>query len=301
MTFHKSALYILLASLSFTYSCRKEIDINIDEQENQLVLNAIFIKDSLMSVQLSKSAHILAESPTYPAILDATVSATDQNGQSITFSHTGNGIYSSSQLAQEGYTYQLKAQIPSFENALTSEIKIPTSVAISSLDTTSETVDYGEGNSFQVPLFKLTFQDPADKNYYAIEIIGTTNEYIYNTSGDTIDSTSTKSRLGTFRANGEESDFSFGNILYLSDEKWINTSTILNLKFGYYSESSGLESDRYDVYLHHISPELYLYAKSLSLQSNGFDPFSVPAIAYDNIENGVGVFGGKSTSVYIIE
>ena len=74
----KNSAIILLAILALS-SCRKEIEMEIPDGGRKLVINAMFNTDSILTVNLFRSKHILDEGNS-ETISSATVIITDQSG-----------------------------------------------------------------------------------------------------------------------------------------------------------------------------------------------------------------------------
>ena len=77
----------------------------------------------------------------------------------------------------------------------------------------------------------------------------------------------------------------------------------MSIKFNpdYYYDQNWVKlgEKSYKVVLHKVSKEVYNYYKSVSKINIG--PFSEPVKVYTNILNGLGVFGGKSSTTLFFE
>ena len=69
----------LLILLSFCYSCKKTIDMNIPLKEKKIIINSIFNPDSVIKVNVSKSYTIVEDIGADRYINDATVKLYEDN------------------------------------------------------------------------------------------------------------------------------------------------------------------------------------------------------------------------------
>lgn len=104
---------IIYISLVFLFSsCEDVIDVDLDQGESQLVVDAILTNDtSLQIIRLTKSADYFLNAPT-PSASGANVNVVGPNGKTFVFTNSGNGSYTydpntNGRLDSVGFIYQL--------------------------------------------------------------------------------------------------------------------------------------------------------------------------------------------------
>lgn len=293
----QSRVIPILALFFIVLSCKKEINIDIDQKEDLYVMNSIITNDSVMVVQLSKSISILSNNNEYPIIDNATVKAYDLNGQEFLFTHSSNGIYTSTQVCSANNSYTLKAQINS-DLTLTANTTIPELVSLDEVDTSLvENLEYG----YETNAFILKFKDKAGQDFYSVKILKESMNYIYDSAYyNIIDSVPYLEPLNIWVLEPsltKDNQINFNQYTTFFDDQAFDGQ---NAKIIISSNENSMFNDKtYHIYFSHLSRDTYLYFKGLSNQNKTQgDPFAVPALMYDNIENGVGIFGGQATQTY---
>ncbi|HKM93849.1 MAG TPA: DUF4249 domain-containing protein [Prolixibacteraceae bacterium] len=232
---------------------------------------------------------------------------------------------STSTKAEAGKTYKLEVKHPKYETAF-GETTLPEPIEIIELKTETKLMNYDYGQENQL-IVKMKFKDRADENnYYRISYTQTIGELYnyYNENPDTaytiyISSTNFGINLNSndkILSNDEDAnDFLFGSPnnrynLFTDDlisgkEYEIEFVAFSNFSYSDYenNETKGFFSSpgefySIDVKLSTISREAFLYMKASNAQQwYGEDFFSEPVQAFSNIENGVGIVAGYSSSV----
>ncbi len=106
-------------------SCTKEIDVNLDNAEAQVVIEGGVTNVSLAQVKLSKSVPF-SNSNHFPAISGAVVSITDNEGTKFELAETAPGTYSNASLiGVPGRTYQLHIVAEGKTYAASSAMPLP--------------------------------------------------------------------------------------------------------------------------------------------------------------------------------
>ncbi|UKN02258.1 DUF4249 domain-containing protein [Paracrocinitomix mangrovi] len=282
-------------------SCVKEIEFNTEDVKTKIVVNSLFSNDSIWSIQLSNSKSILDTSK-LKSIENAIVQVTEEQNNIITsFTHTGNGVYTSTNFTPSASsTYKLEVNVPNY-NAITSRSDCPLPVEIIGID--SATTNFGNKPSLSV---ELSFNDSNEtKNYYIVDVIGNIKKYNQET-GDTVSyferlqlscSDPNIELVNSFETEG------FGNVfnyILLSDTNF--SSDIYKLKFNIINWSDLKDVD-FQGYIRLISAseDYFLYKKSFAIyQEVQGNPFATPVQVYSNIENGLGIFAACSYSLWPI-
>lgn len=225
--------------------------------------------------------------------------------------------------ALPGNTYRLEVKHPDFETAFC-ETTVLKPILITSIDTSS-IYELGSNMESLQFNFKINFTDPIDaKNYYRLLINrqvgiksqditnGDTTNYIriYNQGLDYF-----KSNDPVFTNENEDADNEIlGGTLntydVFSDELFQGESYNLifyDLDATMWYGGNGEREPEYQIEhgefyhftieLQSISHETYLYYKSIDRQQSIDDmPFIEPVPVFNNIENGMGIFGSYSSS-----
>lgn len=111
--FKKYRLLFLSLSILFLAACEDEIDVDLDEGETQLVLDAFITNDSsLQTLRLSETAPYFLNQPT-KGVSGAQIKIIGPNQLEYNFSDMGNGIYSYNPniigaIDSVGFNYQLQ-------------------------------------------------------------------------------------------------------------------------------------------------------------------------------------------------
>jgi hypothetical protein len=160
-------LIILIGALAFT-ACTKEIELGLDDQSNKVVIEADVTEGpGPHTVRLSRSVSFSTPND-FPAIANATVTLSDDQGHSEQLAETDPGLYSSSSFeGVPGRTYQLAVTMEG--TTYTSSCRMPQHVPLDSVRIDSVLV-LGE----QQKLIFVACTDPA----------GVANNYRYVLSVD---------------------------------------------------------------------------------------------------------------------
>ena len=128
---HFHILPIILFSVAFS-ACRKEITLDLENESNKVVIEAILNEGpGPNTVQLTRSLDFDA-SNTFPAISNATVTLSDDQGNSEQLTETAPGIYTTAALVGgQGRTYQLNTVVD--DKTYTAQCSMPVAVAMDTL------------------------------------------------------------------------------------------------------------------------------------------------------------------------
>ncbi len=330
----KALLYLPLvaALVLLNQSCEDTIEFKGRETEPKIVLYSILQPDSLVTVTISKS-HSIMDYKYEPAQITNAMVRLYRDGEfveNLTYvapplqSEYEDPVPYSKYVSQEvtpiqGCTYRIEADVPGLKS-VAGETSLPGSVPIVQIDTSVEyDASWGEWESSRyINMYtKVRFIDPAEvENYYMVSISQKRGGYL----GDTSVPFNPDTRVGvdeeeSFFGDNEEPLLSpdrgedvFGMYISnvfsaFSDELISARQYDLNLKINYEEpDTSYYEFIHFDVKLHTITEDLYLYLQSYSahIQTDG-DFFSEPVVVYTNVENGLGIVGAKVTSNAVIE
>lgn len=287
----------ILPLLFVLAACETVIDYDGDLAEPMLVAHPlggpISTENDTTLIHIGHSVSILDNS--WPDdITNASVRLRQEGGNWQTLSHFGEGVYGTSTLALEnGKTYELSASAPGYD-PITSKASIPSVIPIEQFDflryVPEDTVTGTEGYSE----FRISWTDPGDDQYYRLMVLS-----IDNTPPMTEERAwriSTDSPLFPALDAGDEDGFLFIYEIYNSNELFAGRKITFDLKV--YSPSNMGWS--FVASLDHLDEHAYKYMNSYQryvLFGGDGDPFAQPVQVYNNIEGGLGFFGGTATSL----
>lgn len=314
----------LLAAVLLLTACEKQIDIDIDDTESQVVVKATNEVDNPMSVDLTYSRpafgsyYIRYSEDYFQKITDATVSMSINGGAEISATRNG-GTYTFAHIPQPGEELSLSINIPG-KDEVTATATVPQRPVISNLDTSYADNDYDYYPQMQLSI-SFTLDDQASTDdFYSIRLCevdtfinihrdnyGNTistdtsvnNYYLYFNCTDYLLVSNTNIDLddptGTRTFSGTEMLFTDATINGMNH----------NIKIsGYYDSYGG--GDIYEktsdstifrsglrLEVTALSRDLYLYRQTMNSYSDdellGF--FSEPVQVHSNITGGIGIFG----------
>ena len=314
--------------------CESIVEIDREVTEAKITVNCIFESDSIFSVIVARSRDVIENDgknfyysnaevklfkdndflETLPVVTRYdTIYEWNELGESIT--PVEYYIYNSSTVAEIGVDYKIEVSVDDLPSvSATARIPEPVVPLESAFDsyTVEELYDQlylkgeysivvqdpaGEANFYQPKLF-VYFSDSIFENNYDFELDTLIwGDLLYINEGYT----------EVYRES-ETSDFDLGFESYsdvYNDNLFDGNQKTFNYNFNtQYIGGPNSFNRRLVVELTSLSEEYYNYVDSRSRQqwSEG-DPFSEPVFVYNNIENGYGIFAGKSISrqEYLIE
>lgn len=289
----KSRFTALLFSLLMILisSCETVVKMDLPPHDPQLVINGLIIPGDTISINLTKSVHILDDSELH-SVENALVLLYVNGILSDTLKHSSNGNYLSEKvIPAAGNTYTISASANGFETAGASTA-IPAPVSINLVSIADSAVITPESVE---TLINFNVSDPGtSKNYYMIQLIAVLDSNFIDT-------------LGMYYCNGEGPVFIYSddpvfdennqwgnNTLSLSDDLFNGKIKQLPLKLNSYDFNCGQIKELHLVF-HNLTKDYYLYTKTLSAQQQtSGNPFSEPVPVYNNITNGFGILGSYS-------
>lgn len=251
-----STLFLLLLT-----SCEKVININLNETDPEIIIEAIItdIPGGTQTVKLTKSVNF-DDSNIVPNVSGATVSITDELGNSFLLTETQPGLYTTNQF--QGFPDQIYFLTVSVDGkTFTSQCRMPEKVNCQALEFQNAIV-HGqiEPNYFVIP----KFNDPTGKgNYYR------------------------------FRIQNLTTGKSSSNIMLISDDiadGGVNSAPIVDQRL---TIKSG---DSISVEMMCIDKTVYDYFFSLSQNGNGPNASATPANPITNIQGAkLGYFSANTS------
>jgi len=157
---------ILTAALLTLASCTKEIVLDYDEASSRLVIEGeVTPGNGPHEVRISRSVNF-TETNLFPAVENATVTITDDQGEDETLVHQGGGVYRSTGLLTgvPGHTYSLSVTADGTTITGASTMPLPVALDTLSIDSIS---GFGNVNLIVVPIYT----DPAGLvNFYRLRV-----------------------------------------------------------------------------------------------------------------------------------
>jgi hypothetical protein len=312
----RNSIIILLLVTLFGLSCEKNVDIDIEDLDPMIVLNGLLEADSTVEIFVSRTRHIL-DNKELGILSDAEVSIIDPEGTSQSLSISGGRTYSSSALIiEQGSRYRVTVEAQGFE-PVEATVTVPVSIPIDQIDTASSVNEWGE----QKVNFEISFTDPpGEENYYMlslqakvpvayfdiIERLDTLyvdevkDTVIMGIVYDTIEYTVPRYENLWIESEDlaiEQWDY-FNNQLIFTDKLFDGKKYSFN--GSYYTWFLWDAGDSATIYyqLHSVDEHYFKYVNTREDHYYAKDdPFAVPVVVHNNIENGVGILGASSASV----
>jgi len=251
----------LIFMLALTSSCKKILDLDLDEADSQLVIegNLTNIKGT-QTVKITRTVPF-GQSNNFPGVSAAQVLMQDSEGNVVEFKETDPGTYQAENLfGKAGVTYTLTVNVD--EQVYTASSTMPAVVPLDSLSATEQTFGSSKRKTIAV-----NYGDPENvKNYYLFKMV----------------------------LNDKKVAQIFSDSDFFSDGKYIKRDLFLS---GY--EDLEIESgDRVVIEMQCIDEPVYTYWRSLEQQYASGNPNDVttPANPPSNWSNkALGYFSAHTT------
>lgn len=316
----KPILYLLIAFGLLT-SCEKMIDLDIEDLQPQLVVNALGATGEPLSVVLTESRPVFGihnSDEDFPRVTDATVTLTVNGSLPLSASRDSN-CYTLPYIPQAGDSLALRVERPGHTPATASAI-IPNAPTVGPIEQPTTTTNDGYYN--EVLTFSIPLSDPgAGTDYYYITLHRTdTIICTYLDSDNTvtaIDTTYNTSNMFECRdqlvvtevdvlgmIDRMDAPTYYGEMLLFSDERFNGQSHNIQISDYFYVDEYRTGYDSFDtrIVVHStytidvasLSRDTYLYLNSLqaleySDEITNF--FSEPVQLLTNVEGAIGILG----------
>lgn len=319
-------IYFYLFVILLLASCIKEVELDIDTGEDNIVVNSLITPDSLISVIVTLEKNVYKEG-IHTTIPNADVRLWEDDIPVDTLKFN-NGWYISDIRPKENSRYKVQVDVLDKVSASAEDI-VPTAPRITGLSYSDSS--YFK-NEFAYARLDIDFYDPPEKNYYELFLIveidsadkkQLIDDYLQHldSNGWEYDSSyyysfyhNSKWLHGmlsfnpAIQAEGKEfSDHSYHS-LFFSDTYFIKSNCRIAVYIFHYESIFMPKKKYYTVILHTISEEYYHYRKSLhqynlSQKQNYWTPTNSFSRLYSNIDGGTGLFAAYSsdTDTLIVE
>lgn len=313
-------IFVILASVLLLAACEKQIDIDVDDMESQVVVKAASEAGEPVSVDLTYSRpafgsfYVHYNEDYFTAITDATVTLTINGTTSETATRNG-GTYTFTHTPQPGEELSLEISIPGHDLVKASAI-VPQIPDISNVDTSysSQIYDYYSLLSTNI---NFTLNDAAaTDDYYTIRL-RETDTVIYISSDDAGNITSQDTTIENYYRFFECTDYLLVNNngidiedptaarTFSGTEMFFTDATINGIShdiklvgqdnryWDYKSSDSIIVRYGLTLEVTALTRDLYLYRQTINSYDDdellGF--FSEPVQVHSNIDGGIGIFG----------
>ena len=320
----KKAIIPLLIALGILTSCEKQIDIDVEDLQPKLVVNALGSTDSALTVALTESRPIFgfhSSDDGFPGVTDATVSLT-VNGSTTYTANRDSNRYSLPYIPQAGDRLSLTVNRPGHTSATATAV-VPNAPAVGSIappETTTST-------TFSIPLSNPT----TTADYYYITMRrDDTVFYTYVDADNTVALIDTQFRSTPWLECSDQLVVSevdvlglidemgvptyYGDMLLFSDERFNGQQHNIQISIPFYDYydynyyqgltlSNTVTHCTYHIEVASISHDTYLYLKSYQTLLNSDDIMgflSEPVPLLSNFDGAIGHFGiaNKRTFTY---
>ena len=296
------AIAILL--LSTLNSCIKTLELEAKDKTSKLVVNSLFLSGEIWKVHVSKSLSVL-DRGNLEDVTNATVKIIEEDGNSLILPHFVNGIYRPTGITigiSENKKFKIEVSAPGFKT-VTSENICPQKTLISSASYTDSKNELGfEAIDRKI---KVSIKDRSgEENYYVLEYEVYQFRIDTNSTTGQIDTTVNGGGISYLESSspfvdGSGSSFSTPFITF-TDNLFDGKTQEITFSSYIYDNGIGSNHSINRVSLYTVSKETYRYYKSMNAYIKAEDnPFAEPVQVFSNIENGFGIFAGKSKSEFI--
>ena len=262
------------------------------------VMNGLLQADSTFSVQISMSANLSDSTPVY--VTNAELIIENTTDFPDTLHYTAKGWYVSSRIAKAGETYTCQANIPGYPT-LRAQTTVPMPTVIDSVLFTDLAVRGEEGEKISSVEFRIKNELHSSK-FWRLELrIGGVGTH-YDFEKEEWSNAYREQDAYLFIKPEQDSVFLYepNPLNILSNKKMKKDSHWVKFYINENYNSFNSRTDTFFIVLHNIDESLYKYQKqyyiSQSSGSSGIGSSQQNYNLYSNIENGLGLFTGTSTT-----
>ena len=301
-------LSTLLVVLTVLSSCQKDFNIDDEDYQAKLVLNAVFSPDNLWNIHLCKTNSIFTENNNSNIISGANIRIEDltENAE-IQFEELEDGSYQSIGFTpQQGHSYEIFVDSEEY-GQIYSSTYVPTVGDISNIQV--QTVNLRGQAVYKIDL-EIT-DLPSQENFYVWEVLEDldSEQSIKLFSGDDISSIEDaidQNAPVTFNPK-IKGDFVFvqGGESEDTSSDFFNTSLFAVAANGLDSEGNpnpgSISDQKIKLKVRAVSKDLFMHLKSLEELSSINSSNNQPGSIYSNIQNGYGIFGAFNEETITIQ
>jgi hypothetical protein len=264
-------------------ACDAVVDIDTPD-DTPVVVNCLFDADSTWSVRVMRAwamGEPLYNGAANKAIDNAHVTITPVNGSPIALKYDTSGYYISAERPQPGTQYDLRVDVPGGQSITSSTMLLP-----------AVTVDTAYVSGSGTVTVTVEFTDIPGPTWYEILVWSSVSG-----NGGGMQTDDPEATMDTYWIPNDDFGATLGpSYLVLSDRTFEGKKKVLKII------KTGFDNDVHHVVLRTLSGDYARYRATANKQQNiADDPFAQPVQVYSNIANGTGIFGGLSSSEYVIE
>lgn len=319
----KQILYILV--LLLLLSCEKTLtDFELKEKDAKIVLIGWAEADSTPNINLTRSMSLNEPIDIY-SLNNGDVRIYPGGGdEQIKLVNDKPGYYVAPYfIFQEGVEYRIEASVEGYES-VSANFTVPEKPNIRSVNTSFIKKQNSFGEQWVVMNVELTVDaEKGMDEYYELYLSGYGYKYTYDDNYNVVDSTleefvkqiyAQSASIGVERSQGDYYTLGapdmemIGEYFYLHDKfsdgevfKFNFETTISN---GFLDEVSEVLDMEFmgTLHLSRIDKNIYEYAVSRGKNSEAEgNPFVEPVSIYTNVEEGLGIIGGKTTTCFELD
>ena len=295
----------LLITLSgLLAACTTLVDVELPDSEPRLVVNGLFLADTIWAVEVSRSFGGL-EPGNFTYVEDATVEVLQDGAVVSTLSLCERegvitpqpyGLYCAPERPVPGRSYTLRVAAPGYASVTATDYApppVPFTVE-------ADTVRVPHPGEVEVEL-TLRFTDPAEAgDFYALDVLsrrrqsdGSIQEFPMN-----FDSNSALLLDGNYDGVVSTGSVPAFDMAWFRDTAINGTTQEVKISVRLWNDGAGQTATRYFVRLYAISEAYYNYLRSrrpiVGWDYDLENPFAEPVHVFNNIEHGFGIFAGAS-------
>jgi hypothetical protein len=300
---------LIIAVTVLLTSCELVKEVDVDSGPSRLVVNSYLLADSTWSLEVAQTVHIL-ERNYLVTPENVSMNVVSQSGDVIEFERVMAGYngyeyhtFRALQTPVAGETYTIEASAPNFApvHAVTT---VPARIQLISVSLDSaDMIPNNYDNAGSIPV-DFTFQDPPGRgDYYIPQFLIKVLRDRYNP--DTRKFETLYTWMGfSLTENVKTGGLSLEeNVRAISDELFDGKVTTIRLHVNksFYS-SNEPKTYSWMFCLTRIGDDYYKYMLSSFLQwDTSGNPLAQPVQVFTNVEGGLGIFAGASTSSWVNE
>ena len=284
-------LSVLLSLTAIFSSCEMTINVDLPKQEPVLVVNAHAESATPLLVDVTLSQSVLNNDPgVFPPVKNARVLLI-RNGIDSSYADYFDPLkqYALSLIPAEGDHFELQVLHPDYP-AVRAEAQIPRALKLNNIKLEHRVEKDLDGNDLARLSFDISDR-PDEVDYFSLELK-------YMGTDSIAHSACFQSDDPVFLRRGEMQEP--GNSRWFCNEFYFDDHYMTSHPYRvtiYLIESEFQLAEEVILRLRTHEMSSYLYRTSLENQMAVYgNPFAEPVLVYSNIENGLGIFSGSSTS-----
>lgn len=290
--------------ISCLMACEKTVELDLPTEKPRLVMHAYLNPDSTLKVELTKSAYILDPVDERRNVEGVSVEVFEEDKSLGTMQSRGNGWYElEGTKPVEGKHYRIEAHKAGMEKITATEKVLPRKEM---LELKIDTLGKSSSGHYQLEI-SFYIDDKKGEHFYLVSA-----DHVVNYTGTNPYDGSRVEHSSRFGYSLDESELSTESLCYsacitvLKDVFFEGKRHQVRLR-GWTDvpqppEGYEIVREMLSIKLQQVSMSFYLYQLNLHIfRESSYDPFAEPTQLYSNVEEGYGILGAVSTTLYEIE